>query len=97
MNYIVEYNFAKNNINSEQYLSIYDFGYAKGYLFKDTFRLFELDNSIADTNKYIEECKESFGPIPLRAFSIESYPCIFDKDYITSDFTIKFFQKHIRH
>ena len=97
MNYNIEYKFVKNNIKSEYMLTIYDFGHTKGYLFKDTFRLFELHSSCADSTIYSEYCKESFGPIPFRAFSIESYPCVFDTHYTTPDFTISFLQKPIRH
>jgi len=97
MNYNIIYKFVKTHIKSDDMLTIYDFGHTKGYLFKDTFRLFELHSSSADSTIYSENCKESFGAIPFRAFSIESYPCIFDKHYTTPDFTISFLQKHIRH
>jgi hypothetical protein len=88
MKYTFTYTICQNSVNSDDYLTVYDFGNLKGYLFKENFRLYTIEARSVSSATYTEECTESFGPIPKNALSIETYPCIFTTIYTTPNFTI---------
>ena len=88
MKYTFTYTICQNSVKSDDYLTVYDFGSVKGYLFKENFRLYTIEGKSVSSPTYTELCTESFGPIPKNALSIETYPCVFTKIYTTPNFTI---------
>lgn len=81
MAYIINYIIEKNDIKNSSKLTIYDFGYIKGFLQNDEFIMYKIIKK-EDTK---EICELYNRPIPLNVISIETYDC---DNYKTPNFTI---------
>jgi len=89
MNYEINYYFKDNEINSDNYLYVYDFGNIKGFLYDNEFKLFKILKKDSKENIFTEYCV-TCEQIPLKALSIEKYNCKYENNlYKTQNFTIE--------
>ena len=78
-------------ISSLSSLYIYDFGYIKGFLINDEFKLYKIIKKELKDNILYEECEEHDTNIPLNTLSIEKYEYIEEDSIIyTKNYSIEF-------
>ena len=78
-------------ISSLSSLYIYDFGYIKGFLINDEFKLYKIIKKELKDNILYEECEEHDTNIPLNTLSIDKYEYIEEDSIIyTKNYSIEF-------
>ena len=82
---------SSKSINSSKFLYIYDFGFIKGFLIDDEFKLYKITKKELRDNILYEECEEHDTSIPLNTLSIDKYEYIQEDSIIyTSKYSIEF-------
>lgn len=82
---------SSKSISSSNSLYIYDFGYIKGFLINDDFKLYKISKKELRDNILYEECEEHDTNIPLNTLSIEKYEYIEEDSIIyTKNYSIEF-------
>jgi hypothetical protein len=82
---------SSKSISSSNSLYIYDFGYIKGFLINDEFKLYRIINKELKDKALYEECEEHDTNIPLNTLSIEKYEYIEEDSIIyTKNYSIEF-------
>jgi len=87
---------SSKSINSSKFLYIYDFGYIKGFLIDDEFKLYKITKKELRDNILYEECEEHDTSIPLNTLSIDKYEYIEEDSIIyTKNYSIEFLSNGI--
>ena len=82
---------SSKTISSSNSLYIYDFGYMKGFLINDDFKLYKIIKKELRDNILYEECEEHDTNIPLNTLSIDKYEYIQEDSIIyTKNYSIEF-------
>ena len=82
---------SSKTISSSNSLYIYDFGYIKGFLINDDFKLYKIIKKELRDNILYEECEEHDTNIPLNTLSIDKYEYIEEDSIIyTKNYSIEF-------
>ena len=78
-------------ISSSNLLYIYDFGYIKGFLINEEFKLYKIIKKELKDKILYEECEEHDTSIPLNTLTIEKYEYIEEGSIIyTKNYSIEF-------
>ena len=78
-------------ISSSNSLYIYDFGYIKGFLINDEFKLYKIIKKELKGDTLYEECEIDDTNIPLNTLSIDKYEYIEENSIIyTNKYSIEF-------
>ena len=78
-------------ISSSNSLYIYDFGYIKGFLINDEFKLYKIIKKELKGDTLYEECELDDTNIPLNTLSIDKYEYIEENSIIyTKNYSIEF-------
>ena len=82
---------SSKSISSSQFLYIYDFGYIKGFLINDEFKLYKIIKKELKGDILYEECEIDDTNIPLNTLSIDKYEFIEENSIIyTKNYSIEF-------
>ena len=82
---------SSKTISNSSSLYIYDFGYIKGFLINNDFKLYKIIKKELRDNIIYEECEEHDTNIPLNTLSIEKYEYIEEDSIIyTKNYSIEF-------
>jgi hypothetical protein len=82
---------SSKSISSSNSLYIYDFGYIKGFLINDEFKLYKIIKKELKDKALYEECEEYDNCIPLNTLSIDKYEYIEEDSIIyTKNYSIEF-------
>ena len=82
---------SSKSISSSNSLYIYDFGYIKGFLINEEFKLYKIIKKELKDKILYEECEEHDTSIPLNTLTIEKYEYIEEGSIIyTKNYSIEF-------
>lgn len=80
-------------IKSSRILYIYDFGYMKGFLINNDFKLYKILHKEMKKSLLYEKCEFVETNIPLYTFSIDKYECIEENNILyINNYSIEFIQ-----
>jgi len=80
-------------IKSSNILYIYDFGYMKGFLINNDFKLYKILHKEMKESSLYEKCEFVETNIPLHTFSIDKYECIEENNrFYINNYSIEFTQ-----
>jgi len=84
---------SKKIIKSSNILYIYDFGYMKGFLMNNDFKLYKILQKEMKESSLYEKCEFLETNIPLHTYSIDKYNCIEDNNILyIHNYSIEFTQ-----
>ena len=84
---------SKKIIKSSNILYIYDFGYMKGFLMNNDFKLYKIFQKEMKESSLYEKCEFLETNIPLHTCSIDKYNCIEDNNILyIHNYSIEFTQ-----
>lgn len=78
----ISYTGTSTQIDTDTTLTIYDFGNAKGFLYKNDFTIYKILQKDFIENILHEHC-EIIDTIPMNVYSIEIYPCVYENNCYT--------------